>query len=95
MIPLSVEFEEEYFALKSGEGGKPSADAYAEQCRAEFCASEGPPINSLLPRVIKTGFKELNMINFITSGHDEVRRWGAGAAGEGRARSARGLWPNV
>jgi ribosome-binding ATPase YchF (GTP1/OBG family) len=74
VIPISVEFEEEYNTLKEDEG-KPAADAFAESCRAEFCNSEGPVIASALPRVVKTGYKELNMINYFTSGHDEVRAW--------------------
>mmetsp|Transcript_37434 Transcript_37434/g.48430 ORF Transcript_37434/g.48430 Transcript_37434/m.48430 type:complete len:422 (-) Transcript_37434:142-1407(-) len=73
VIPLSVEFEEEYFTLKKDDPD--AAEAFLEQCRSEFCNNEGPPVKSVLPRVVKTGYKELNMINYFTSGHDEVRAW--------------------
>ena len=56
----------------SGEGGEAAAASYCEGLRAEHCGGEGPEIRSVLPRVIKTGYKELNMINYFTSGHDEV-----------------------
>jgi obg-like ATPase 1 len=73
VIPLSVEFEQEYFDLR-----EVSAEAQADflaQCKTEFCNGEGPDISSILPRVIKTGYKELNMINFFTCGDTEVRAW--------------------
>lgn len=71
-IPFSVEFEEEHFALVAD----PEAQtAFRDQCRTEFCNGEGPPIRSVLPRIIKTGYKTLNMINYFTAGDTEVRAW--------------------
>lgn len=73
IIPFSVEFEQEYFDLLSQ--GPEAQEAYLEQCRAEFCNGEGPPIKSTLPRIVKTGYKSLNLINFFTCGEKEVRAW--------------------
>ena len=74
VIPLSVEFEQEYFDLREA-GGAEAQAAFLAQCKTEFCNGEGPDISSILPRVIKTGYKELNMINFFTCGETEVRAW--------------------
>mmetsp|Transcript_38206 Transcript_38206/g.77157 ORF Transcript_38206/g.77157 Transcript_38206/m.77157 type:complete len:432 (-) Transcript_38206:277-1572(-) len=83
VIPMSVEFQEELFAAqtqdteakKDGNEGTTFAADFLAACKVEFCNSEGPDVNSTLPRIIKTGYKELNMINYFTSGHDEVRAW--------------------
>jgi len=32
-------------------------------------------VRSCLPKIIKTGYKTLRLINFFTAGHDEVRAW--------------------
>ena len=37
-----------------------------------YVMKQGPPVRSILPRVIKNGFKELNMINYFTCGPDEA-----------------------
>jgi len=73
VIPLSVEFEQEVFDLKKADAAQ--VEGFLDQCKAEFCNGEGPPVKSVLPRVIKTGYAQLNMINYFTSGHDEVRAW--------------------
>ena len=65
MVPLSVEWEQEYEALTDP----------AE--KAAFCSgTEGtPPLKSALPRTIKEGFACLDLIYFMTAGDKEVRCW--------------------
>lgn len=72
IIPCSVEFEEEVFQLAEDEDAK---NGFLDQCKAEFCNGEGPPVRSILPRIIKTGYKSLNLINYFTAGQPEVRAW--------------------
>ncbi|KAI8830948.1 P-loop containing nucleoside triphosphate hydrolase protein [Chytriomyces cf. hyalinus JEL632] len=61
LIPFSIEFEEEYW-------GAEDKAAYLKECGAEG-------IVSALPKIITTGYKELNLVNFFTAGEKEVRSW--------------------
>jgi ribosome-binding ATPase YchF (GTP1/OBG family) len=80
---MSVEFQEELFAAtkldqeakKEGNEGTTFAADFLKQCKQDFCNNEGPDITTTLPRIVKTGYKELNMINYFTAGHDEVGCW--------------------
>lgn len=72
IIPFSVEFESEHWELHEDSDAQA---AFLEQCKADFCNGEGPPIKSVLPRVVKTGYKALNLINYFTCGEKEVRAW--------------------
>eukprot|EP01013_Petalomonas_cantuscygni_P015949 TRINITY_DN32872_c0_g1_i1.p1 TRINITY_DN32872_c0_g1~~TRINITY_DN32872_c0_g1_i1.p1 ORF type:complete len:416 (-),score=73.76 TRINITY_DN32872_c0_g1_i1:336-1529(-) len=66
MIPISVEWEQEYLALEGPEA------------RAAFCVGPDatlPPSRSMLPKVITEGFKALELIFYITAGDKEVRCW--------------------
>ena len=60
VIPFSVTWEQEYVG-KSPEDQK------------EFL--KGKKMFSMLPRIIQSGYKAMNLINFFTSGSDEVRSW--------------------
>eukprot|EP00762_Andalucia_godoyi_P003026 ANDGO_04101.mRNA.1 Obg-like ATPase 1 len=64
VIPVSVEWEEEYAALGD-----------SEQAQAEMCARDGNGVKSALPRIITEGFRCLDLIFFITAGEKEVRCW--------------------
>ncbi|WIA22223.1 hypothetical protein OEZ85_004551 [Tetradesmus obliquus] len=62
MIPISVQFEQKLWELREN----PTAlQAYLEETK---CASA-------LPKVIVTGYKELNLIYYFTAGETEVRCW--------------------
>ncbi|EGF81172.1 hypothetical protein BATDEDRAFT_36811 [Batrachochytrium dendrobatidis JAM81] len=62
MIPFSVEFEQQWSAL-------------APEEKSAFIEENGPGAVSTLPKMITTGYKELNLIYFFTSGEKEVRAW--------------------
>eukprot|EP01133_Synstelium_polycarpum_P000438 gene438-522_t len=61
IIPISVVFENEYSELKTIEEKK------------AFETAKGAV--SMLPKIIKTGYTHLGLINFFTCGTDEVRSW--------------------
>jgi obg-like ATPase 1 len=63
MIPVSVDYEQKLWALRD--------DKAAETA---FLA-EASGAKSALPKLIATGFSELNLINFFTAGEPEVRCW--------------------
>ena len=65
VIPFSVEYEEEVFGAFQA-GGLSAKQAVIE-------AHQGT--KSVLPRIIKCGYKELNLIYFFTAGEKEVRAW--------------------
>ncbi|GMH84890.1 hypothetical protein TrVE_jg5949 [Triparma verrucosa] len=75
-IPFSVEFEEELFGLKDYPDQQ---KAFLDECTADAAAVglTGPQFKakSILPRIIKTGYKQLNLINFLTAGEKEVKAW--------------------
>ena len=59
LIPFSVEFEQELHHLKD------TAD------KENFIKESGA--QSVLPKIITTGYKELNLVYFFTAGEKEVR----------------------
>mmetsp|Transcript_7060 Transcript_7060/g.19524 ORF Transcript_7060/g.19524 Transcript_7060/m.19524 type:complete len:274 (-) Transcript_7060:143-964(-) len=59
-IPISVEFEATLVAL-----GDEAAAKHCEEVKAR----------TIFPKVIKTGYRILQLINFFTVGEDEVRAW--------------------
>jgi obg-like ATPase 1 len=65
IIPLSVEWEQELWQLREDPEGKQA-----------FLAEGGATgLKSVLPRVIKAGYKELNLSYYFTAGEKEVRCW--------------------
>jgi len=60
VIPFSVNFEEHLLTLKPDE-----KKAYLEEKK----------VQSMMPRIIKSGYRALQLINFFTVGPDEVRSW--------------------
>eukprot|EP00040_Diaphanoeca_grandis_P038512 m.256684 g.256684 ORF g.256684 m.256684 type:complete len:403 (+) comp34582_c0_seq1:61-1269(+) len=62
MIPFSVEFEEEYYALK-------------EDPAAQAAFLEEHKCKSALPKIIKSGYDDLDLQSFFTAGVQEVRAW--------------------
>jgi obg-like ATPase 1 len=60
VIPFSVAFEEHLNTLSPEE-------------RKAYC--EEKKVQSMMPRIIKSGYKALQCINFFTVGQDEVRAW--------------------
>ena len=62
VIPFSIEFEEQVFGLKDDPAAK-----------AEFL--KGKENAMRLNKIIKQGYKQLNLMNFFTVGADEVRAW--------------------
>ena len=60
VIPFSVEYEEEVLEAFNWRGGQ-----------EVIAAHQGT--KSVLPRIIKCGYKELNLIYFFTAGEKEVR----------------------
>jgi len=65
IIPFSVEFEEEL--------SKHTRDGNDEAKAALLAQLNGR--GSVLPRIIKCGYRQLNLMYFFTSGEDEVRCW--------------------
>ena len=62
IIPFSVEFEEQGWGLRDD----PAA-------QAEY--TKGKEASLRLNKIVKQGFKQLNLMNFFTVGADEVRSW--------------------
>ena len=62
MIPFSVEFESALWSLKDDPSGH---EAFLKETG---CVSN-------LPKIITTGYKELNLIYYFTAGEKEVRAW--------------------
>lgn len=60
MIPISCEFEAKIFEM-------------SEEEREAFCKENNT--RTVMPRVIKTGYHNLNLVHFFTAGPDEVRAW--------------------
>jgi obg-like ATPase 1 len=63
MIPYSAEFESEVVAFNK--------DDKEEQ--EKHALSLGAP--SMIDRIIKSGYKNLQLIHFFTAGSDEVKCW--------------------
>jgi len=66
VIPFSIEFEEELHALQEA-GDKDGA--------AEMISQLKIGKGSVIPRMIKCGYKELKQMYFFTAGEKEVRCW--------------------
>lgn len=64
IIPLSVEWEQELWHLRDDSAAK-----------AAFLENAGGSLKSVLPRIIKVGYKELNLSYYFTAGEKEVRCW--------------------
>ncbi|KAI8612221.1 P-loop containing nucleoside triphosphate hydrolase protein [Chytriomyces sp. MP71] len=60
LIPFSVEFEQEYWNAED---------------KAAYLKEAGEGITSALPKIITTGYRDLNLVNFFTAGEKEVRSW--------------------
>ena len=63
MIPYSADFESE--VVNSNKDDKEE--------QAKYAASLGAP--SMIDRIIKAGYKNLQLIHFFTAGSDEVKCW--------------------
>mmetsp|Transcript_38229 Transcript_38229/g.75257 ORF Transcript_38229/g.75257 Transcript_38229/m.75257 type:complete len:390 (+) Transcript_38229:33-1202(+) len=61
IIPFSATFEQEYAALETPEAKKAFTDEHK--------------VPSMMPKIIKEGYKCLKLISFFTTGEDEVRAW--------------------
>jgi len=77
MLPFSAEFEREVLDL-SGSPDKESRDKAAEELGAQ----------TMIHKIVNTGYKALRLIHYFTAGEDEVKCWtiregtkGPGAAG--------------
>ncbi|KAG5178990.1 P-loop containing nucleoside triphosphate hydrolase protein [Tribonema minus] len=64
IIPFSVEFEQALWDFNDDEDG-----------RAAFLATCGAGVKSVLPRMVKVGYRVLQLIYFFTAGETEVRCW--------------------
>lgn len=62
MIPYSATLEAKLLKMNKDE-------------KKAHLASLGEGVKSQLDKIIKTGYKELNLIHYFTSGTDEVRCW--------------------
>tara|TARA_B110001450_G_C17604316_1_gene474385 strand:+ start:865 stop:1284 length:420 start_codon:yes stop_codon:yes gene_type:complete len=63
MIPYSAEFESQV------------VDAGKEDKAAQLAKAKELGGVSMIDRIIKSGYKNLRLIHFFTSGEDEVRSW--------------------
>ncbi|KAJ3355872.1 hypothetical protein HDU83_002520 [Entophlyctis luteolus] len=66
LIPFSVEFEQEL---------SDSADKEIHLKETAAAAGVDGPLTSALPKMIVTGYRNLNLVNFFTAGDKEVRSW--------------------
>lgn len=65
IVPLSVELEEEFVENKEN----------LAEFKAELQEQGFKNVDSSLPKIIKAGYSELNLIQFFTTGPTEVRAW--------------------
>jgi len=76
IIPVSCEFEQNYFDLKDDPENQ---KAFLQQCKEEAMAAglKGPQaeIRSMVPRLIRAGRQALCLQSFYTAGPKEVRAW--------------------
>jgi len=61
VIPYSATFEQAYAELETPEAKK----KFTDECK----------VPSMMPRIIQSGYKALKLVNFFTTGEDEVRAW--------------------
>ena len=52
-----------------------AADGKGRAAVQAHLKAKGYKVKSALPKIIKSGYKALNLINFFTVGPDEVRAW--------------------
>jgi len=64
-IPFSIEFEEELKALRK------AGDVDGEKALLDTLNGRG----SILPRIVKCGYKQLRLMYYFTAGEKEVRCW--------------------
>jgi len=67
ILPFSIEFEEKLAALKTA-GDKDGEQALLDQI-------QGSGRGSMLPRIVKCGYKQLKLMYYFTAGEKEVRCW--------------------
>ncbi len=65
MIPFSIEFEESLAVLRK------AGDVDGEKALLETLKGRG----SVLPRIVKCGYKQLKLMYYFTAGEKEVRCW--------------------
>lgn len=63
MIPYSAEFESQV------------VDAGKDDKEAQLAKAKELGGTSMIDKIIKAGYKQLNLSHFFTSGADEVRQW--------------------
>jgi obg-like ATPase 1 len=67
VLPMSVEFEEKLATLRK------NGDLDGAQALLDTVAGEGR--GSMLPRMVKCGYKQLKLMYYFTAGEKEVRCW--------------------
>jgi obg-like ATPase 1 len=72
IIPMSVEWEQELWHLRDDPEAK---KAFLTEGPSGAGAGAGAGLKSVLPRIIKAGYKELNLSYYFTAGEKEVRCW--------------------
>jgi len=75
IIPFSAEFEKAIIDKKEAEdeAKKAKGEESKEEVKEEKKDDGSPP--SMISKIIKTGYKALELIYFFTAGEDEVRAW--------------------
>jgi len=67
IVPYSADFEKKLVE---------EADKKNEEQKGEDGKdAKAPPVGSMLNRIIRLGYKALDLIYFFTAGPDEVRAW--------------------
>eukprot|EP00977_Amphora_coffeiformis_P015465 scaffold4511_cov171-Amphora_coffeaeformis.AAC.31 len=75
-IPVSVEFEDELFALREDpEAQKAFLAECCEQAKAAGLKGPQAEVRSMIPRLIRAGRAALCLQSFYTAGPKEVRAW--------------------
>ncbi|CAN8061600.1 unnamed protein product [Agarophyton chilense] len=64
VIPFSAVFEEKLMDIEANEG-KEASNAHLKACG----------VNSALDKIVRIGYKSLQLIHFFTAGKDEVKCW--------------------
>lgn len=71
IVPYSAKLEATLLELGTSE----ARDAYLSELSSKYKLPEGSIVESALDKIIKTGYKALNLCHFFTCGADEVRCW--------------------
>ncbi|EFO63811.1 GTP-binding protein [Giardia lamblia P15] len=71
IAPYSAKLEATLLELGSAD----ARDAYLSELPSKYKLPEGSVVESALDKIIKTGYKALNLCPFFTCGADEVRCW--------------------